>query len=103
MTTYIVKASQFIRGVAIVQPADGAPTGETARLCEAFSGGKYSYREHGYRMSAVTLKYFTKAARLGCKSRDGATVEWESPDGERFATFDPKHPQRALAAIAIRP
>lgn len=100
MTTYFVERSKFIRGMAIVQPADGAPNGPVARLCEAFSGGKYSFREHGWRMSSITLKYFVKAASLGCRSRDGVAVEWESASGDRAHSFDPRHPAKALARIA---
>lgn len=101
--TYEVRASSYIRGVAIVSPADGSPTSDIARLCEAFSGGRFSFREHGFRMNSVALKHFMRAARLGCKSSDGQTVDWQSPSGEKFYTFSAKHPARALRCISQEP
>ena len=102
MTTYQVESSKYARGMAIVAPVDSSPTSPVAKLCEAFSGNRFSYREHGFMMNPVTLKHFMRAAQLGCKSKDGETVEWESPGAERFYRFSPKHPAKALRAIASR-
>lgn len=97
---YEVKASQHIRGVAIVT----APPDDPAhRLACAFSGGKYSPRECGYRMDAVRLKRFALAARLGCSSPDGETVTWSSRTGKAHFRFAPHHPERYLKAIAKQP
>lgn len=100
---YQATASRYVRGMYVVADVTGSPTSATAKLCEAFSGNRFSYREHGFLMSGATFRNFVKAARLGCRSHDGAVVEWGSQDGERVRVFDPKHPARALSEIARRP
>lgn len=99
MTTYQISASQYARGMKVVQPDDPSPLAPTARLCRAFSGNRYTTRERGYLMTDVTLTCFRRAASYGCESPDGCKVEWRSPDGMREHTFDPRHPGRALTLI----
>ena len=70
MTTYQVESSKYARGMAIVAPVDSSPTSPVAKLCEAFSGNRFSYREHGFMMNPVTLKHFMRAAQLGCACYD---------------------------------
>ena len=97
---YEVKASQHIRGVTIVTAPPGDPAG---RLACAFSSGKFSPRECGYRMDAVRLKRFMLAARLGCTSEDGETVTWKSRSGRARYQFEPAHPDKVLRAISQEP
>ena len=103
MSLYEVRPSTYIRGVAIVEPLDmptDAPAQtRTTRLCAAFSQGKYSPRERGYRMDSVTLHCFTRALRLGCDSDDGKTIKWRSPDGKLSHHFSARHPKKALCQI----
>ena len=102
MDTYQVDASKYVKGWFVVAPVDGSPTSNIAKLAEAFSGNRFSYREHGFLMSSITLRNFQKAASLGCKS-NGRMVDWESKDGTRTYRFGAKHPARFLSCIAREP
>lgn len=100
---YEISQSRYSRGMSIIAcpPEDAdASMSDVARLACAFSGNRYSTRERGFLVSAETLKNFSRAVRLGCKSEDGATVEWESQSRERFYRFSAKHPATALRCIA---
>ena len=99
MDAYQVEQSNSVKGWFVVAPVDGSPTSDIARLAEAFSDNRFSYREHGFLMSSITLRNFMKAHRYGCKS-DGRVVKWESPDSMKFHTFKAKHPAKALRCIA---
>lgn len=100
MHAYEVAQSRYVRGVALVTPFDKSPTNPTALLCNAFAGGKFSYRENGYLLNSVAFKCFVRAASLGCTSPDGARVQWESESRERFHVFSPAHCAKTLARIA---
>lgn len=100
MHAYEVAQSRYVRGLVLVKPADPSPTGPTAKLCEAFAGNRYSYREAGFLLNAVAFKCFVRAASLGCTSPDGARVQWESESRERFHVFSPAHCAKTLARIA---
>lgn len=103
--TYTAQPSAYVRGsVLVAVPPDDDLVSKTpaAALAQAFAGNKYSYREHGYLMSATSFRYFARAVRLGCKVVRADVIAWEEPGGARSFTFSARHPKVGLRACTRR-
>lgn len=105
IATYTVHASAYVRGaqIIVVPPEDDLVSkSPVAKLAEAFAQGKYSYREHGYVVSPVACRHFTRAVRLGCKVLRDDVIAWKEPGGARSVTFSARHPKIGLRACSRR-
>jgi hypothetical protein len=105
METYQIHQSAYARGmcVIVVPPEDDLVSkGRAAALADAFTGGRYSYREHGYLAPSIVVGHFVKALALGCTAAKDGAIEWQSPDGGRFHRFSHKSARQAFRRIQHR-
>ena len=103
--TLTAAPSAYVRGaVVIAVPPEDDLVSKTpaAALAQAFAANRYSYRERGYLMSAMSFRYFARAVSLGCKVVRDDVIGWEEPGGAGRVTFSAKHPKAGLRACQRR-